>query len=207
MTNLEYLNQLLPPAFIQAVIRNVDKQNKSSRLIHAHINGSPIIKLFEWDSTEEGHGFWMGVYSATCLLDKKPCAELKPHPSWNAQNSLQKGATYLNGKLLPQLSGHNGLETPNQGQPQTNKNMLHKYADKPVATPTLVNGQDVTDLSDREILNQIKARKKSIEEIVATGATGAYVDHFRTQEGIAIEALLKELNSRAPQAAAPAAEA
>ena len=80
--------------------------------------------------------------------------------------------------------------------------MLHKYADKPVATPTLVNGQDVTDLSDREILNQIKARKKSVEEIVATGATGAYVDHFRTQEGIAVEALLKELNSRTPQAAA-----
>lgn len=86
--------------------------------------------------------------------------------------------------------------------------MLHKYADKPVATPTLVNGQDVTDLSDREILNQIKARKKSVEEIVATGATGAYVDHIRAQEGLAIDALLKELNSRAPQAAAaPAAEA
>ena len=80
--------------------------------------------------------------------------------------------------------------------------MLNKYADKPVATPTLVNGQDVTDLTDREILHQIKARKKSVEEIVATGATGAYLDNFTAQEGLAIAALLKELNSRAPQVAA-----
>jgi len=209
MTKLEYLQELLPPAFIEAIIRNVENQNKAPQLIHQYERGSPLYNMFTWRLTDEGFPFWKEVSDAiNSTQHKKLCAELCPHPSWSAQDAPQKGATYLNGKLLPPLSGHNGLETPNQGQPQTTTTMLHKYADKPVATPTLVNGQDVTDLSDREILNQIKARKKSVEEIVATGATGAYVDHIRAQEGLAIDALLKELNSRAPQAAAaPAAEA
>lgn len=188
MTKLEYLQSVLPEPFWKAIIQNaIHEDGESHQLASpATIKSMVVTPLFTWRKTPEGHDFWRDVSRSLC----GECPLPQPHLSWSIQDAPQP------------ISGHNGLETPNQGQPQTTKAMLHKYADKPVATPTLVNGQDVTDLSDREILNQIKARKKSVEEIVATGATGAYVDHFRTQEGIAVEALLKELNSRTPQAAA-----
>jgi hypothetical protein len=183
------LKEILPDLFYKAVIRNMKDQKRPMNL-----RGLDSIDLaFKWRGTPEGDEFWNDVDNQVLSVQKLGGSfDMPPHHSWT---------TCVDASSAP-LSGHNGLETPNDGHKPQTTTMLHKYADKPVATPTLVNGQDVTDLSDREILNQIKARKKSVEEIVATGATGAYVDHIRAQEGLAIDALLKELNSRAPQVAA-----
>lgn len=200
MKSLHYLRTILPQPHYEAVVRNIKTQNPEKLDFWSNVSErkDPIVAMFNWENTPEGDFFWRDVHMATISIDpfRKSIEPfpIPPHKSWPTQEAP--------------LSGHPGPETPMTGTNNKTTTMLHKYADKPVATPTLVNGQDVTDLSDREILNQIKARKKSVEEIIATGAVGAYVDHFRTQEGIAIEALLKELNSRAPQAAvAPATEA
>jgi hypothetical protein len=59
-------------------------------------------------------------------------------------------------------------------QTQTNTDMS-KYADIPVATPTLVFGTDVSDLKPAACIATIKANNAQIKELTDTGIESPYI--------------------------------
>ena len=105
-------------------------------------------------------------------------------------------------KYFNQFQRHSDEENALVGQEQTNTTMrLDKYADQTVATVTLVEGQDVTDLTPSSIIAQIKARKKAVRELTEAGITGAYIEREKAEHEKAIIVLLDTLNGSVPTSA------
>ena len=86
---------------------------------------------------------------------------------------------------------------------ETNKMKLDKYVNQTVATVTLVEGVDISDLSPSSIIAQIKANKRAIKDLEEAGISGAYFTQEKTKHELAVSTLQAELNSRA-SAPAPA---
>ena len=101
---------------------------------------------------------------------------------------------------LKTISNHKGKKKA-QLRAQKKKTMYTKYESEAVTNLTLVHGQDVSELKDREIISQIKAHKKIISDLSEAGLTGAYLVTKSKENEEAIKALQAELNSRVPATA------
>jgi hypothetical protein len=76
-------------------------------------------------------------------------------------------------------------------------NTMSKYAEMPVATPTLVFGTDVTDMTPTGLIATISANNKQIESLHETGIESPYITQQMAGLKAANAALVAELNTHA----------
>lgn len=77
---------------------------------------------------------------------------------------------------------------------------MPNYSNIPVATPTLVYGQDVADMNDREIIRQIEGLKATKKKNDDVGVESVYL----RQENAKIDSALKVLVTALDKLADPA---
>lgn len=95
-----------------------------------------------------------------------------------------------------QFSDEGSCESESQTQTPTNTDMS-KYADIPVATPTLVFGTDVSDLKPAACIASIKANNAQIKELTDTGIESPYITRQIAGLQAANTALVAQLDSHA----------
>lgn len=95
----------------------------------------------------------------------------------------------------PECSEEASTQTPQQ-TPTMN------YSDKPVATPTLVFGTDVADMSAEQCISAIQGNNKSIKTYEETGISSPYIVEKINGLKAANEVLVKRLDSFASTPAA-----
>jgi hypothetical protein len=95
-----------------------------------------------------------------------------------------------------QFSDKGSSEPESPTQTPTNTDMS-KYADIPVATPTLVFGTDVSDLKPCACIATIKANNAQIKELTETGIESPYITKQIAGLNAANAALVAQLDSHA----------
>lgn len=181
MTLIEKMRAKLPEKYVEAAIANTPTTDQ----ISLYNERADFSGLFLWEETAEGHAFWAKVHEY--LTYDKP---LPPFPHHRSK----------------QLSEHSAPETAHVGtNQQTNNNtMFEKYVDKGFVSVDLVDGRDVSDLSDADLISKIKSRQKAVKDLTDTGLTGPYFDQQKAKHDEVVAKLLAALNGRAAAPAAPA---
>lgn len=73
---------------------------------------------------------------------------------------------------------------------------MDKYRNTPVAKPTLVYGKDVSELTQGEIINQIKACQDAQQSLAALNVNSTAIRIQQSQYNQAIDALVAAMDSR-----------
>lgn len=85
-------------------------------------------------------------------------------------------------------------------------NTMSKYAAMPVATPTLVFGTDVTDMTPPGLIATISANNKQIKDLEETEIESPYITQQIAGLKAANDALVAQLDTHADSMAAPVTE-
>jgi len=144
-----------------------------------------------WKRTSQGREFWEKVHG---IIMK----------DFDTPELLLEKLNALRAKLSPSQPPPKEESLENKTE-KTDKMKLDKYANQTVATVTLVEGVDISDLSPTSIIAQIKAHKRAVKDLEEAGISGAYLNCEAAKHNLAVTTLQAELNSRVSTcAAAPA---
>lgn len=185
MTIGQFTDNYIPYWAYTKFVAECCKQNTWEPLNQAYPN--MIDGMLKWDKTDNGD-LWNEINEI--IID-----------NFDTPKLIQAEINDIRDKFSPSKPQPKEESSENK---ETNKMKLDKYANQTVATVTLVEGVDISDLSPSSIIAQIKAHKRAVKDLEEAGISGAYLNRESAKHNLAISTLQTELNSRVSAEPTPA---
>lgn len=164
------LLETLPPGYRERALWNMEH-------VEPFHNNEPKATLYEalargfvWEKTKEGYDFWRDVKQHYYTDFKTP---LPPLPEGSPHDVEDSHATATTNNTTP----------------------MPDYTSTPVATPTLVYGEDVAGMTEARCMQIIKALKAEAKDLAELGVESATVTKRIEERNAAIAAVLVRLDS------------